>query len=229
MASMAGFSKDTFRFLEDLEENNNREWFKGNRQRYERDVRDPALRFIEAFGPGLKKISRHFLAIPKPVGGSMFRIHRDTRFSKDKRPYKTHLGIQFRHEMAKDVHAPGFYLHIAPGDCMVGVGMWHPDNPTLGKIREAIVEDPRGWKRAVHGGSFPNRFVLGGESLKRAPRGVDPDHPLMEDLKRKDLVGFVRFPPRLARSPDFLEEFTAICRDGAPLNRYLCGVLGLAY
>ena len=106
------FNRAFFRFLEDLKKNNQREWFQANKQRYEDEVRHPAQQFISDFGPQLHKISRHFLADPRASGGSMFRIYRDTRFAKDKSPYKTHVGIQFRHKQGKDVHAPGFYLHL---------------------------------------------------------------------------------------------------------------------
>ena len=135
------FSDETFQFLSSLALNNNRVWFEENKQRYEDAVRTPALRFIDDIAVELAAISPHFLAIPKKVGGSLMRVYRDTRFSKDKRPYKTNIGIHFRHEVGKDVHAPGFYLHIAPGECFVGVGVWRPDSRALAKIRDAIVED----------------------------------------------------------------------------------------
>ena len=86
------FTDEFFRFLRELKKNNNREWFQANKQRYEKEVRDPALQFIADFAPHLKKINSHFLADPRPNGGSLFRIYRDIRFSADKSPYKTHLG-----------------------------------------------------------------------------------------------------------------------------------------
>ncbi|HZD04000.1 MAG TPA: TIGR02453 family protein, partial [Longimicrobiales bacterium] len=143
---MAGahFSPALFRFLQDLADHNDRDWFDANRHRYEEDVREPALRFILAFGPRLKEISPHFRADPRKQGGSLFRIHRNLRFQPDAPPYKTHTGIQFRHEAGRDAHAPGFYLHLEPGGCFVGVGTWRPDSTTLKVIREAIVADPDG-------------------------------------------------------------------------------------
>ena len=117
------FTPGTFEFLEELEENNNRPWFEQNKSRYEEELKGPALRFIEDFEGRLVKISPHFHAGRR----SLFRIHRDTRFSKDKSPYKTYAGMQFRHEAAgNDVHAPGFYLHIQPGHSGVGCGVWRP-------------------------------------------------------------------------------------------------------
>jgi uncharacterized protein (TIGR02453 family) len=163
------FTPKTFRFLQDLEKNNNRPWFTENKGRYEKELKEPALRFIEDFESRLMKISPHFHAGRR----SFFRIHRDTRFSKDKSPYKTYAGIQFRHEArGSDVHAPGFYLHIQPGHSGVGCGMWHPDSKSLSKIREAIVEEPAKWKRARVDRGFPEdgaAWVRYGASADRGP------------------------------------------------------------
>jgi uncharacterized protein (TIGR02453 family) len=103
----ASFSPELFSFLAELRANNNRDWFAANKDRYEEDLLEPALAFIAAFAPRLEKISPHFRAEARPSGGSLFRIYRDTRFSKDKSPYKTNVGIHFRHEQAKDAYAPG--------------------------------------------------------------------------------------------------------------------------
>ena len=99
--SQVSFGPELFAFLAELELNNNREWFGANRHRYEEHLLEPALAFIEDFAPRLQKISPHFRADARPSGGSLFRIYRDTRFSKDKSPYKTHVGLHFRHERAK--------------------------------------------------------------------------------------------------------------------------------
>jgi uncharacterized protein (TIGR02453 family) len=227
--SEAYFTPATFRFLKDLAANNNRPWFEMNRERYEGHVKDPALRFITDFGPRLKKISTHFRADPRPVGGSLFRIYRDVRFSKDKSPYKTAAGIHFRHFEKNEVHAPGFYLHIEPGDVFLGVGIWRPDPRTATRIREAIVEDPKGWTGAVKSRAFRDHFTLGGESYARPPRGVDPDHPLIEDLKRKDFIAMAELSEKSVSAPGFMKEFAALCRTGAGINRFLCGALGIPY
>ncbi|MDH3422381.1 MAG: TIGR02453 family protein, partial [Gemmatimonadota bacterium] len=127
----ACFTEDTYRFLKDLKKNNDRDWFDANKKRYEEHLKDPALRIIAAFAPELKKISPHFMATPR----SLFRIYRDVRFAKDKSPYKTHIGLHFRHDRSKDAHAPGFYLHVEPKQAFIGVGIWHPDGPALRSIR----------------------------------------------------------------------------------------------
>ena len=229
MADGGHFSGKTFAFLRDLAKNNDRAWFQDNKPRYEATVRDPALRFIQDFSTRLAKLSPHFRADPRANGGSLFRIHRDVRFSKDKSPYKTYTGIQFRHEAGKDAHAPGFYLHLAPGDCFVGLGIWRPDGKTLRKIREAIVEDPKGWKKAVSGAGFKKRLALAGDRLVRHPRGFDPEHPVMDDLMWKDYVALASLIQRSVTDPGFLREYAAYCRAGMPFMAFLCKALGLPF
>ncbi|NIW23457.1 MAG: TIGR02453 family protein, partial [Gammaproteobacteria bacterium] len=182
--AFAGFSDASIAFLSELAANNNRDWFQAHKPRYEETIREPALAFIDAVAPGLRRISPHFVASSKRTGGSLMRIYRDTRFSKNKLPYKTNVGIQFRHELGKDVHAPGFYVHIEPGSCFFGAGIWRPDSEALAAIRKRIVESPAAWKRARDAKTFTARFTLRGEQLKRIPRGYDANHALAEDLRR---------------------------------------------
>ena len=223
------FNRAFFRFLEDLKQNNQREWFQANKQRYEDDVRHPAQQFISDFGPQLRKISPQFLADPRPSGGSMFRIYRDTRFAKDKTPYKTHVGIQFRHKQGKDVHAPGFYLHLDPEGCFAGVGIWHPDSNALAGIRGAIDEQSRRWKQISGSKRFSDTFQLAGDSLKRAPKGYDPDHPMIDDLKRKDFIGVANFDAKTAGDPEFLMEYWKLCRKGGPMVEFLCDAVDVPF
>ena len=223
------FTPELFAYLRDLAAHNERPWFQENKARYETHLKEPALRFIGAFGPRLARISPHFRADPRPVGGSLFRIYRDVRFSRDKRPYKTHVGIHFRHERAKDAHAPGFYLHLEPGGCFMGAGIWHPDGTTLGAIRDAIQECPDDWTGAVRRPAFRKRFRLGGDALTRAPRGVDGDHPLLEDLKRKDFIAVTDLEQDAVLSPELLNTFAARCRGAAPLVRFLCEAVDVPF
>ena len=218
-----------FRFLRDLKKNNTREWFEENKSRYEDDLRGPLLDFIEDFSERLNKISRHFEADNRKVGGSLFRIYRDVRFSKDKSPYKTHAGIHFRHESARDVHAPGFYLHLEPGESFIGVGIWHPDRETLTKIRDTIVEHPDRWKKAIGDARFKRQFKLDGKSLKRAPAGIDPGHPLIEDLKRKDFVAVCGTSEKATCAPGFMKSFAGICGKARPFMAFLTEAVGLSY
>src|SRR5512138_821173 len=144
------FTPALFRFLEELRLHNDRDWFERNKERYVRDVRDPMLRFIADVAPVLKRIAPPLVADPRPVGGSMFRIHRDTRFSRDKTPYKTHLAAQIRHRAAGgDVHAPGFYLHLEPGGSFFSAGIWGPEPPLAKAIRDRIQAKPREWKACL--------------------------------------------------------------------------------
>ncbi len=226
---MSWFTKETFAFLRDLAENNDREWFQANRSRYEEVMLAPSVRFIMDFGRRLQRISPHFRADPRPVGGSLFRIYRDTRFSNDKSPYKTHIGIQFRHAKGKDVHAPGFYLHIEPGNCFGGLGLWHPDGKALRAIRQAIVAHPERWSRAIGDARFTKRLELAGDALTRPPRGFDPEHPLIEDLKRKDFIAVAKLTQRAATSKDLVQKYAEICRAGKPMVKFLCEALRLPF
>ncbi len=218
-----------FELLRELADNNNRDWFAANKERYSRSVRDPMLQLISDFSTRLKKISRHFVADPRPSGGSLFRIYRDVRFSKDKTPYKTHAAAQFRHKRGKDVHAPGFYLSLAPGQVYAGAGIWHPDSASLKTIRDTILAYPRAWRSATGSDRFKRVFRLEGDSLKRGPKGFDPEHPLIEDLKRKDFVAMARFEEADAMADDFLERYVECCRIAAPFVRYLTEALDLEF
>lgn len=217
-----------FTFLRTLEKNNNRAWFQENKERYTGTVRDPLLHFISDFGPHLAKISEHMVADPRPSGGSLFRIYRDTRFSKDKTPYKTIAGVHFKHEDAKDVHAPGFYLHLEPGGSFLGAGIWRPDTKTALRVRERIAESPAEWKK-FRKGAFAKRFALEGESLKRPPRGFDPEHECIEDLKRKDFIVVTKLEKAMLESPRFLPEFTKLCRQASPFVSFVARALDLRY
>jgi len=227
LAKSGYFSRKTFGFLGDLAQNNDREWFQANKARYEETVKLPALSFIQDFQGPLKKLSGHFRADPRINGGSLFRIYRDVRFSKDKSPYKTSVGIQFRHEAGKGAHAPGFYLHLEPGGCFVGLGIWRPDGKTLRKIRQGIVENPDGWRKALSGAGFRKRFELSGDHLVRPPRGFDQEHPLVEDLKWKDYVASAPLTQKAVTDPGFMMEYAAYCRAGLPFVSFLCKTLEL--
>ncbi len=228
MTSDTHFSPMFFNFLTELEENNNREWFQENKTRYEAEVRDPLLAFVAEFGPLLREISPHYIADPRPVGGSIFRVYRDVRFSKDKTPYHTKAWAHFRHDAGKDVYAPGFYVHLAPGEVFAGGGMWHPDSKSLSAIRDAIVEDPDSWRGIVSNG-LSERFEIGGESLKRAPKGYDPDHPLIDDLKRKDFIASRNFTEEEACSAGFVELYAEACREASPFMKFLANAVGVSY
>lgn len=223
------FTQDTFDFLSALASNNRREWFSEHKQDYEATVRIPALNFISDIATELAMISPHFLALPKKVGGALMRVHRDIRFGKDKRPYKTNIGIQFRHEVGKDVHAPGYYLHIAPDDCFVGVGLWRPDAAALGKIRDAIVNQDKAWLAARDNPAFNQKFSLAGDSLGHAPRGYAKDHPLLQDLKRKDFFALAQLRDTSVISKSYFSKTLEYFSAATPYMRYLCRALDLRF
>jgi uncharacterized protein (TIGR02453 family) len=226
---MAYFTPATFRFLKDLADNNNRDWFKANQARYEEHVREPALDFITDFTGELAEISPHLVADSRKVGGSLFRIQRDTRFAKDKVPYKTNTGVQFRHELAKDAHAPGYYLNIEPGRCFMGMGLWMPDTPTANQIRHHIDANQADWLRASRSEPFASMFNFGGESLVRPPKGYPADHPLIDDLKRKSFIATVDLTQKQLTANSFFADFAQLCRAGSPLMGFLCRAVGIAY
>jgi uncharacterized protein (TIGR02453 family) len=223
------FSSALFDFLRELKAHNNRDWFQKNKSRYERDVRDAALRFIEDVAPRLSKLSPHLLADPRPVGGSLFRINRDIRFSADKSPYKTAVGMSFGHDRGGHDAAPGLYLQLAAGDSFAGGGVHMPETRTLNRIRDAIVRDPAAWKRVVSAPRFAPMVAERGETLKRAPQGYDPDHPFVDDLKRKSYVWHTMFSEREVCAPDFIEAYVDACRTANPFNRFLAAALGVPW
>jgi uncharacterized protein (TIGR02453 family) len=223
MPETAIFSPELFEFLRQLKRHNNREWFTENKSRYQKVVVEPALLFIGGFAEHLGKFSPHFVADPRPTRGSLFRIYRDTRFASDKSPYKTHVGIHFAHASGKDVHAPLFYLHLQPGECFAAAGVWHPDNRALTKIRSAIVKDSQQWAKVSR------KLELEGESLMRPPKGFDPQHPFIEDLKRKDFVSTMALSDEQICSPKLMRDYGAACKSMLPLVEFTTKALGLKF
>jgi uncharacterized protein (TIGR02453 family) len=223
------FKPSFFEFLRELKKNNNRPWFHANKERYEQTVRNPLLDFIGEVGPHLRQISKSIVVDNSPMGGSMFRVYRDTRFSKDKTPYKTAASAQFRHERGKDVHAPGYYLHLEPGEIFCGGGIWHPELPTLNQIREYLANHPEKWKAVLANKTFKKHCAMEGDKLVRPPKGFDPDHPLIEDLKRKDFTSFTALDEKTACSPHLMEAFIESCKASAPLMEFLAQALQLTW
>lgn len=223
------FTPELFAFLRDLGSNNDREWFNANKDRYESTVRQPALDFITDFADRLGGISPHFVADARTVGGSLFRIHRDTRFSKDKTPYKTNTGVHFRHENARDAHAPGFYLHLEPRNCFMGAGMWRPETKVAYEVRHHIADHQDRWTAATTAAGFADRFELGGDSLSRPPRGFDAEHPLIDDLKRKDFIAVQQVKQGDVTRADFIERFAEDCRRSSDYVHFLCDAVGVDF
>lgn len=216
------FERDLFKFLEELARNNDRDWFNANKSRFEASVQQPALGFVRAMAPHLKKVSSRLVADDRKQGGSLMRIYRDVRFSKDKRPYNDHIAIRFLHERPGGL---GYYVGIASAEVTLGAGVWQPDKDPLAKIRKAIVADCKGWRKAFD----VKGWEPGGEALKRPPQGFDGEHPCIEDIKRKDFVLFAKLKPAAALKADFADAVATEYARTKPLMQFIAGALKLPF
>lgn len=224
------FTPRFFEFLEELSRNNNREWFISNKPRYERDVREPMLAFVADFAPRLRKISANYVADPRPSGGSMMRIYRNLRFSRDKTPYHTNASAAFGHSEVERHHgSPAFYLSLSPAEAFMGVGVWHPHPETTAKIRDAIVAHPTKWKSAIDDRKFKLRFEMMGDMLSRPPKGYDAAHPMIEESKRKDFIGGTEFTRKEVCSLEFMDLFASTCASSAGFMKFLTEAMGLKW
>ena len=200
-----------------LARNNNRPWFNANKDRYLAELRDPLLRFIAAFAPRLKKIHPGMVADPSPAGGSLFRIYRDTRFAKDKSPYKTQAGMFFAFPGGRESPAPGFYLHVAPGEVFMGAGIWHPQPDALKQIRDDGFT--RRLKKSRTGRAARRRRKPRARRAATTPSTCDRGPEAQEPPR-----------PQLHRDPsganDFADRYAAACKDAVPLMKFLTGAVG---
>ena len=220
---MSGFYADTFDFLTTLQANNHKAWFDENRDNYEHQVRGPALDFIEAFSYNLSRLSPHFVASPRKVGGSLKRIHRDTRFSKDKTPYKTNIGIHFRHVAGKDAHCPAYYLHLSNAGCFIGAGIWRPESKAISAIRDRIDRKGQQWQQIVD--ELPAKWQLVGDKLQRPPRGFNKEHPMLAEIKRKDFIVQQKLPKKTLLSAQLPDELFNEFKACSAMMQFLCAAL----
>ena len=225
----AALPADLLKFLRELAAHNERPWFLENKARYLQTVQAPMLAFLEAFKPRLARLSKQFVVEVRPSGGSLMRIYRDVRFSKDKSPYRTHLGASFSHRASDEMGGPGWYLHIQPGASFIAAGAYHPESASLARLRDALVRNPSAWRRVVGERGFRAVATLSGDRLKRPPRGFAPDHPLIEDLKRKDFICVIDLSDREVTAPDFLARLTKACAIQAPFLAFVCKALRLPF
>lgn len=221
----APFGTELLSFMRALAKNNNRDWFNAHKPQYLAEVQEPALAFIRDVGPKLGTLSKHLIADARPFGGSLSRIYRDTRFAKDKSPYKTMVGIHFFHDGGAEdsEHLPGLYLHLTPGESFAASGMWRPEPAQLKRIRERIVGQPAEWR------SVRKAVELGGESLQRVPPGFDRDHEFADDLRRKDYIASVEFSDAEVSGPSFAQRFLRAGKELDPLNRFLAKAVGIPW
>ncbi|HLM53438.1 MAG TPA: DUF2461 domain-containing protein [Pseudoxanthomonas sp.] len=226
----AYFSDASFRFLRALARHNDKEWFAAHRAQYEDHVRQPFLRLLNDLQPDLSGISAHFRSDPRSVGGSLFRIHRDARFSNDKSPYKSWQGARLYHERRKQVPAPSFYLHLQPGECFVGAGLWHPEPDTQRRVRQFIFDNPGSWKAAAHAPAFRRRFEFeASEVLVRPPRGFPADFEFIDDLKHRNFVFWRAIDDAAMTGPRLRQTLVKDLAALAPFTDYLCAALDLEF
>lgn len=224
------FSDRSFRFMRSLARHNDREWFHAHKQDYERHVREPFLALITDLQPALREVSEHYRADPKTVGGSLFRIHRDTRFSNNKAPYKEWQGARLFHARSRELEAPSFYLHLQPGECFIGAGLWHPEPDTLRRVRQFIVDNPGAWTQAAQAPAFRRRFDLDdSEMLVRPPRGYPADFVHLDDLRRRNHVALRSIDDATMTGPRLLSTLRRDLHGLGPFVDYLCAALDLEF
>ncbi len=221
----AGFA--SLRFLRELAQNNTREWFHANKTRYDRHVKQTCLDLIAALEAPLKTISPPFCADPRPVGGSLLRSQRDTRFSADKTPYKNWAGARLFRERRREIAAPSFNIHITPGDYLVGAGSRAPEAAALRRLRAFLLDNPGAWIVATRTPAIRTRYAFWGDSLKRNPAGIADDHPLVEDLRRKHLAAGCALTEADVMSAHLPTVVAGHPRALAPMLDDLCAALDL--
>ncbi len=225
-----GFPRGAIRFLEKLDKNNDKQWFAAHRDEYDENILAPSRAFVVAMGARLSAISPGIMAEPR-VNGSLFRIHRDTRFSKDKRPYKTNVGIFFWEGGGKRMECPGFYFHLQPPSLMLGTGIYLFPKELLEVYRQAVVDPKLGPALAKAVKKVGPAFARTGCGMslnvyKKVPRGYDPEHPRAELLKYKGLhAGFEVKVPRQLHSPKLVDYCFERWSKLAPLHFWLLKML----
>jgi uncharacterized protein (TIGR02453 family) len=224
------FTDKSLKFLRALARNNDRAWFQAHKADYEAHVRGPFQRLLVDLQPDLLAVSEHFRADPKAVGGSLFRIQRDTRFANDKAPYKSWQGARLFHARGRQVPAPSFYLHLQPGQCFVGAGLWHPETPTQRQVRQFIFDNPGSWKAAAHAPAFRRRFDLEAEDmLVRMPSGFPADFEFADDLRHKNFVATRAVDDAVMLGPKLRQTLATDLQALGPFVDYLCAALDLEF
>jgi uncharacterized protein (TIGR02453 family) len=213
------FSRETLAFLRALKRNNDREWFKARRDRYDTHVRAPMIALIERLAGDFPKFAPEIVASPKT---SLYRIYRDTRFSDDKTPLKIQVSASFRWRGLARGEGAGLYLEVHPRWVWMGGGFWNPQAPQLLKIREHISDTYPEIHRLAGNRRFTS--LLGGledDRLSRVPRGFSKDDPAAEYLKYRQFLGGREFPPEFATSAAFYPALIATYKAMLPLVRFL--------
>ena len=226
-SDFTGFSTQTVAFLQGLSENNHKAWFDAHRADYDDHYIAPAKAFVTAFGATLKSISPDLQAVPK-VNGSIFRINRDVRFSKDKSPYKDHLDLWFWEGERKGWDKPGYFFRMTAEHVILGTGMHKLDKQSLATFREHVVDPVRGAALAEVVQTARNvGYNIGGAHYKNVPRGFDREHARADLLRHNGLFAETTVPiPSEAFGPEFVEWCYAHARAVAPVHEWMRGLAG---
>jgi uncharacterized protein (TIGR02453 family) len=223
--SFDGFPRGTFTFLRGLRDHNEKAWFEDHRGDFERYWMAPARECVEALGPKLRKVAPGIQYEPK-VNGSIFRINRDVRFSKDKSPYKTNLDLWFWHGSRSGWDAPGIFIRIAPDLVMVGVGMHGLTPPQLEVYRRAVVDGRKGAALVKAADAVQAAgYEVGGATRKKVPRGFDPAHPRVQFLLHDALWAEFRGKPAMAQTAEFVDACAEHAARMWPLGVWLLNAL----
>lgn len=212
------FTPKTLAFLRSLKRNNDRAWFHANRERYEQHVRTPMTMVIERLANDFQKFAPELNADPKV---SLFRPWRDTRFSDDKKPLKTHVAATFPHRVLGRMNGAGLYFEVAPTWVWIGGGIYSPDTSQLQLLREHIADNHRELDRIVRAAGLRRLGGLQGDRLTRVPRGFAKDHPAADYLQFKQFLGFREEPAAFATRPDFYRQLVQTFKQLTPLVQFL--------
>jgi len=218
-----GFPREGISFLRKLKKNNTRDWFNAHKQEFEENVKLPMQSLIVSLRPHFERFAPEVDVNPKR---SLFRIYRDTRFSKDKTPYKTHAAAHFvLRGTSKGLVGCGYYVHIEPGECFVGAGIYMPDGAQLKKIRNAIAKNGRSFVSVIRGRSFVRRFgSVKGDRLVRMPRGFEEEDPMAEWLKLKQFFVGASLRESTCYRASFVRTIVSHYEAAAPFVRFLNAV-----
>jgi uncharacterized protein (TIGR02453 family) len=230
MADSDRLPKEALEYLSDLGAHNDKRWYDAQRSRLERDLVEPCRGLVRRLTGELGAVFPEITGSDAKVGGSLTRLHRDVRFSTDKRPFHTHVGMHFWHRSGKKMEVPGFFLRVSPEEVLLGTGLHGPEPETLETIRTALDRDRKGWEKASRDPAFVRLWGgLEGESLKRVPAPWPADHPFAEDLRRKDFTAFARWKGAEATKPGFAARAVEHWRASGPLMGFLCRATGLKF
>ncbi len=213
------FTTATLSFLRSLRRNNEREWFRARKDKYEQHVRGPMIAVVERLAIDLPRFAPELVA---SVKASMYRPYRDTRFSEDKRPLKTHVSAVFPCRGLSKHQGAGLYFEVNCDHVLMAGGIYAPERQELQRLREHLAENYVQWRTLVESPSFKRSFGhIDGESLTRVPRGFQADHPAAEYLKLKQFLAGREFPAAFCASPRFYPTLLRLFEQLAPIIRFL--------